>query len=74
MVSKLMTGFKGPFASKPAPTLARRCSHILCSPPIQCGSGLAREGCDSVLEPCWIGLTTPSPPPNQTPAAAGCSG
>ncbi|PMZ77697.1 hypothetical protein C1X65_04225 [Pseudomonas sp. FW305-70] len=30
--------FAGLFASKPAPTLD------LCSPPTQCGSGLAREG------------------------------
>ncbi|EJN19679.1 hypothetical protein PMI36_04771 [Pseudomonas sp. GM79] len=32
------------FASKPAPTVDLRCSHILCSPQIPCGSGLAREG------------------------------
>ncbi|TPG78532.1 hypothetical protein EAH78_13305 [Pseudomonas arsenicoxydans] len=32
------------FASKPAPTLDRRCSQVLCSKEISCGSGLAREG------------------------------
>ncbi|MBD0680732.1 hypothetical protein CGA21_19040 [Pseudomonas sp. PSB11] len=31
------------FASKPAPTWELRRAQVLCTPPIQCGSGLARE-------------------------------